>query len=213
MIHVEEQPEPSNFNAKVRVPGQRFLQQNSHRILHGTEFKKYWKHCLNDLRDAYKGICAYTASYISVDAGHAVGSVDHYLPKSEAPNLVYEWSNYRFCNPKVNENKANSNDVLDPFRIQNGWFVIDFTTFRVNPADTLPGDLKKAIQQTIDQLRLNDDNRLAQPRANRVSEYINGEISLDYLRRKYPFIAFELERQNLQETIKTRKTSAPRSAR
>lgn len=213
MIHVEEQPEPSNFKAKVMVPGQRFLQHNAHRTLRSTEFKNYWKHCLNDLRDAYNGICAYTASYINVDAGHAIGTVDHYIPKTEDRNLAYEWSNYRFCNPRVNENKDNSMDVLDPFHIQDGWFVIDFTTFRVNPADTLPDYLKNAIQQTIDQLRLNDDNRLAQPRANRVSEYINGEISLDYLRRKYPFIAFELERQNLQETIKTRKTSAPRSAR
>ncbi len=156
------------IQVQVRVPGQQFLQRNAHRTLHGNDFKRFWKHCLEELRTAYDGICAYTASHIEIDSGHAIGTVDHYLPKTKAPNLAYEWSNYRFCNPKVNENKANSEDVLDPFHIQNGWFVIDFTTFNVNPADTLPSDLKDAVQQTIDQLKLNDDNRLAQPRANRV---------------------------------------------
>ncbi|MEP7211977.1 MAG: hypothetical protein ABI791_02815 [Acidobacteriota bacterium] len=204
MIPVSERLEPSNFNTNVRVPGERFLRLHGNRPFTSKSFKgkAYWKDCLKDLRDAYSGICAYTASFIALDSGHSIGTVDHFLPKTLVPALAYEWSNYRFCNPKVNENKSNLVTIVDPFGIKYGWFVIDFVTFRVNPADGLPEYLRARVADSISNLGLNDDDRIAQPRADRVLEYVRDEVSFNHLTKNYPFIAFELDRQDLKDQIK-----------
>ena len=92
---------------------------------------------------------------------------------------------------------------MDPFKIQDGWFTIDFITFRVVPADGLPPYLADAVNSTITRLKLNNDDRLVEARVERIREYIDGLIPFEYLRRKYPFIAMELDRQDLIEGIKT----------
>ncbi len=202
MIHVQKQIEPPDFNANVRIPGNRFLATKRNSPLKSSEFKNYWKNCRAQLLTAFNGICAYTCSFIAVDAGHSVGTVDHFIPKTEDRNLAYEWSNYRFCNPRVNENKGDSLAVMDPFFIQNGWFTIDFTTFNIRPDRKQSQMLQDRVQATIDALKLNDDDRIVQARVDRIQEYARGDISFDYLNRKYPFIAMELDRQGLVEQIK-----------
>lgn len=201
MIRVQEQPEPANFNTKVRIPGNAYLLTNPNPT--SREFKKHreWSNALDDLYSAYNGICAYSASWISPVQSNP--TADHYLPKHKYPQLAYEWSNLRLCNPKMNSYKDSFEDVIDPFQIQNGWFVIDFSTFLIDSFDRLPSNLKKSIKDSIKRLKLNDDDGLVQFRAHVVREYASGEISFDHLNRHHPFIAFELGRQNLQEAIKT----------
>ena len=93
---------------------------------------------------------------------------------------------------------------MDPFHIRNGWFVLDFDSYLIKPADTLPSYQIDAVQNSIDDLKLNDDDRIVQTRVDQVKEYIQGHISYDFLCRKYPFIAAELNRQDLIESIKLR---------
>ncbi len=211
MIFVQERLEPVNFNASVRSLGNAFLARKGGVAPTSSEWKanRYWGNCLADLRSEYSAICAYTASWIAIDAGHAIGTVDHYIPKDEAPELAYEWSNYRFCNPRVNTNKDNKLDVMDPFKILDGWFTIDFTTFRVVPADGLPSYLEDAVNATITRLKLNLDDRLVQARVDRIQEYVDGLITFAYLQSKYPFIAMELDRQGLIENIKAMHPTSP----
>lgn len=201
MIRVQEQPEPTDFDTKVRIPGEAYLLTNPNPTT--KEFKRHreWSNALDDLYSAYSGICAYSASWISRTQSNA--TVDHYLPKQKKPRLAYEWRNFRLCNPKMNGYKDNFEDVIDPFYIQDGWFIIDFSTFLIDAFHVLPDYLKKAIRDSIIRLKLNVDDSLVQDRANVVKEYIRGGFTFDYLKRNYPFIAFELERQNLQEAIKT----------
>ncbi len=201
MIHVQERPEPADFDTKVRIPGNTFLTSNPNPT--NKQFKRHrdWSNALEDLYVAYGGICAYSASWIAPEQSQP--TVDHYLSKDKAPYLAYEWSNYRLCSPKMNNYKDNHEDVIDPFYIKNGWFVIDFSTFLINSAHTIPDYLKNAIDDTITRLKLNDDDSLVQSRANIVRDYAKGDFTFDYLKRKYPFIGFELERQNLQQAIKT----------
>lgn len=136
MIRVQEQPEPADFNTKVRIPGNVYLLTNPNPT--NKQFKKHrkWSNVLDDLYSAYSGICAYSASWIS--PAQSDPTVDHYLPKQKYPQQAYEWSNFRLCNPKMNRYKDNHEDVLDPFDIQNGWFVIDFSTFLIDSFSTLP---------------------------------------------------------------------------
>lgn len=204
MIRIQLQIEPPNFDATVRQPGSRWLAANARRPhIPAPDFPKYWRNSRGDLRTAFNRTCAYTASFIALDLGPSVETVDHFIPKSEGRDLAYEWSNYRFCNPRVNENKSNSVRVMDPFFIQNGWFTIDFTSFFVRPEAFLPLIWRERVQETIDDLKLNTDDRLLQSRVDRITEYAHGDISFPYLQRKYPFIASELTRQGLIENIKT----------
>jgi 5-methylcytosine-specific restriction endonuclease McrA len=210
MIFVQEQPEPADFSTKVRTPGQAFLKKLTKKPTN-TDFKKkrYWKECLTDLYKAYNGICAYSAQWIPPYITR--GTVDHYIPKHEAPELAYEWSNYRLCTERMNNNKDNHLDVMDPFRVQNGWFSINFATFFIEPGDGLPEYLRIAVENTITRLKLNDDDTLVQERVNQVQAYSDGDVSFEFLKNKYPFIASELDRQGLREEIKIRVRKKPSS--
>jgi hypothetical protein len=199
VIPVAPQDEPPNFEANVRTPGRAFLKKFRHP---GSErFKKskasYWQACLPELRQAYSEICAYSACWI-----HLGGTVDHFWPTSVRPDRAFEWDNYRLALSKLNSYKKDSTDVLDPFHIQPGWFVLNFNNLFVEPNVGLTANVETAIQKTITILRLNSDDRLVKLRLAVVKEYARGELTLDYLSRRYPFIAGELQRQNLVEAIK-----------
>jgi hypothetical protein len=103
---------------------------------------------------------------------------------------------------KLNFYKGSSTEVLDPFHIQPGWFVLNFTNLYVEPNVGLAANVETAIQKTILVLRLNSDDQLVNLRIAVVREYAKGELSFDYLSRRYPFIAGELQRQGLIEGIK-----------
>jgi len=199
MILVQEQPEPSDFGIKVRTPGQAFLRRIPSPNNRQFKAERHWRHSLSDLYAAYNGVCAYSAHWIPPK-----GTVDHYLPKAADPQLAYEWSNFRLCTDRMNNYKDDKNDVMDPFKIQNGWFVIDFTTFFVEAADALAAHVQAAVNATITRRRLNDDDDLVQERFNWVELYSNNDVSFEFLSRRYPFIASELDRQKLKEAIKVR---------
>lgn len=207
MIPVQEQPEPSDFSTKVRLPGQAFLRRVPKPNSKQFKSQRHWKNCIGDLYTAYKGICAYSAHWIPPDTSRA--TVDHFIPKDSAPELAYEWSNYRLCTEKMNGYKDNKTDVLDPFRIKYGWFIINFTTFFIEAEASLPISLKDGVNDTITRLKLNDDDTLVQQRTNWVQMYIDGDVSFDFLTRRYPFIAYELDRQGLKESIKSRSKRSP----
>jgi hypothetical protein len=135
---------------------------------------------------------------------HSEGTVDHFWPRSVRPALAYEWENYRLAFSKLNAYKASSTDVLDPFSIQAGWFVLNFENFYVESNGALPADLGSAVTRTISILRLNTDDFLVQLRFSVVKDYAKGDVTFDYLARRYPFIASELRRQDLTEAIRAR---------
>lgn len=195
LIPVTSQPQPANFEATVGIPGRDFLRRNpTPATFKGSEF---WKLCLDDLRTAYRGICAYCCLWVP-----SLCSVDHFAPKSSSPHLAYEWSNYRLAHQKVNSYKGNSTDVLDPFHIQEGWFILDFSNCFVKPNPTTPQPVQDQVTNTIAILRLNTDETLVQSRFFIVRAYSKGRCDMDFLDECYPFIATELKRQGLRDTIK-----------
>lgn len=164
----------------------------------------YWQGwCLEQLRSAYKQTCAYLGMRIHESTGDA--TVDHFLPKSRNQNSAYEWSNYRLATGDVNTAKDEA-PVLDPFEIENGWFVLDIGDFHVKPADELDVDLKVRVADSIRTLRLNERNYV-DSRARYHDEYLGlGEdfdkgglqpLPLWQLDRECPFVSAELGRQGL----------------
>ena len=113
MILVREQSEPSNFAEKVRRRGQDFLAKNPRPSAKQLADQPYWRDAAKQLYDAYDGICAYTCHWIAFDTGSR--TVEHFVPKVVAPDLAYEWSNFRLVCGRLNSRKGRHQDVLDPF--------------------------------------------------------------------------------------------------
>lgn len=197
MIPLRLQPEPSSFDAVVRIPGKRFLKMATRPI--NWDGKDYWQRTLSDLYEAYGGICSYSAEWIPYTTG--VATVDHFIPKSARPVMAYEWNNFRLACLKLNSRKGTSREVLDPFLLQPGWFILDFPSHLVKPDPALATNPRRKIQKTIDRLKLNDDDNCVKARLRWTLAYCDG-IPFDFLRRNAPFIAYELERQRLIERIK-----------
>jgi len=196
LIRVIKRPEPADFDGKVRRPGIRYLEGNQN-----PDFKRrrrYWSKAMFDLYEAYDRICAYSCCYLVAN-----GSVDHFLPKRRYPQLAYEWDNHRLASQRINSNKGDSTDVIDPFEVQNGWFVLDFPSCLIRAGSGLSNTLTDQIEKTIDELKLNTDDHFVQGRCDLMVSYAydeNDEFTLNFLKKKYPFIALEISRQNISKT-------------
>jgi hypothetical protein len=191
LIPVVPQPEPHSFDIRVRQPGRAFLTANPNK-----KPRNFWNRAIDDLHRAYKGICAYTCVYIPHQ-----GSADHFLPKSRYRDLVYEWNNYRLATEKVNSHKGESTEVIDPFIVQEGWFIIDFPSCLIRSAPNLSQVIAEQIEKTIGVLKLNTYDYFVQERCNIVLDFLDEHISFDFLSRRFPFLATEIHRQGGKDTL------------
>lgn len=214
-------PEPPDFDARVRQPGKNVFAEltgapaptrpGPKRKAVGTRVedipaselrkKALWQEVIPDLRRAYRDICAYLAMRIHPATGAA--TVDHFVPLDDAPQLAYEWSNYRLCSAQVNTNKKNHRDVLDPFLVGQGWFALDIGTFEVVPGPDLSSDVLEEVEATIARLKLNEPT-FVQARAEYHDRYlglVDAPLPLEWLEAECPFVANEMKRQGrLRET-------------
>src|SRR5215831_15757470 len=133
MIPVKPQSEPDVFDRLVRIPGINFLKQLSGAKPTDKQWKlhAYWKEVRPQLEKCYHCVCAYYAHWIPSGSCHV--TVDHYIPKSAEPELAYEWSNFRLACTNANARKSNFQDVLDPFQIEDNWFILEFPALLLKP--------------------------------------------------------------------------------
>lgn len=198
MIHVTPQPEPEDFDRTVRQKGLTWLQNNgidlNSPLPVGTKIYSYWTKCLHSLYTAYGGYCAYLAIFLDKSTGSC--TVEHFVPKSQRPDLAYEWSNYRLSCRQINSRKLNFNDVLDPFEVEDGWFQLELVSGHIFPNPHLSDNLIKRVKNTIDRLGLdNSDNK--EMRAMRYLYYCKGLVTDEYLKLDSPFVWMEAKRQGL----------------
>ena len=199
MIHVDSQPEPETFAGRVREPGRQFLQQHPEPTKQQWKNRDYWTRALGDLHTAYRGICAYSCHWIPFDTGH--DSVEHFRPKALFPAEAYEWSNYRLVCGTLNGRKGMRQDVLDPFLVPDGWFVLDFPSLLVKPTRNLPDADTRSVLSTIERLGLNDEGTCLKARLRYVRYYCLQMIDFRYLENDAPFIAGEIRRQGLVDSL------------
>ena len=200
VIPVIPKPEPEAFDELVRKKGKKFLSDFTHSKPTTAQWTThdYWNSVKAHIYSAYKGICAYSAHWIPFTAGP---QIDHYIPKSVDKNLAYEWSNYRLACSLVNSLKQDYQDVLDPFTLGKNWFFLEFPSLLVKANPELSEKDLKSVSDTIKRLKLNDD-RFVNDRNMWLEPYCLGEASFPVLQKTAPFIAYELERQDLVEKIK-----------
>lgn len=192
MIRVAVAPEYPDFDTQVRKPGAAFLVTCPAPTSEQFKKKAFWSRAAKELHAAYRGICAYTAMYLPEQ-----GSVDHFLPKTAHPNLAYEWDNFRLASGRVNSSKGHNTEILDPFSIDDDWFHLDIPACLMRPNPALEKPIRAQVSGTINTLRLNQDDNYVQERCNILIEYAQGDITLGFLERRYPFLAKEVARQQL----------------
>lgn len=206
VLKVKPQPEPDTFNELVRVPGKRFLKSTRNPTRNQWSTHAYWTKALTDMRESYGAICAYSCHWIPATGGR---SIDHFNSKSTHPGDAYEWSNYRLTFSVLNGCKGTDPNVLDPFLVQSEWFTIKFPSLLVSPAAGLKAPLTARITWTINKLHLNDEDKCLKDRFAYVRDYCLRNITLTFLRERAPFLAKELERQGLLDSIRTMMPFSP----
>ncbi|MCP5103854.1 MAG: hypothetical protein GY950_10770, partial [bacterium] len=126
MIPVEMKKEPGDFAEKVTKKAEDFLKKIPKPGKKDIDNRPYWRYALDDLRLRYENICAYSGLYIL--GGEQ--TVDHYVPRGKTwetdPMMAYKWRNFRLASWSMNNQKGESPEVVDPFKIDYGWFIIDF---------------------------------------------------------------------------------------
>lgn len=184
MIPVTPVPEPKDFDANVRQPGNLWLTANP-----TAEVKNLWSPYLEDLADGLFPLCAYSAIYCPV------GTVDHYLSKNNknAPQnraLAYEWSNYRYAAGWVNSSKGNEDAaILDPHLVGQGWFKIILPSLELVTTDKIPLPLRPQAEYTLTRLHLRNDMRVIRQRKAYYDQYCRGVCSLQGVREFAPLLA------------------------
>jgi len=207
MIHVEKQPEPDNFDERVRKRGQTFRSKIPNPGNSEWKNKEYWREAIPDLRKAYSGICAYCCVWIPRTTGNS--SVDHFIPRSVAPHLAYEWDNFRLASATMNSRKSRSTDIIDPFLVEDGWFQLVFPEMLVIPNLQLPENIKKQVIKTINDILDLNDETLIEERFEFLQQFCYTPIRLPDLKRSAPFIAIEIERQQLTKTSLKKRLKMP----
>lgn len=197
MIPVSPQPEPIGFDVNVRRRGRAFLRSTSNPTAQEFRPHEYWKWAALELYEAYRRICAYSCMYIPMPSG----TIDHFVAKSRRPDLAYEWSNLRLALHRINTHKGNVADIVDPFGVQPGWFILDFPSCLVRPGVHLSDQIINSVETTIRVLKLNEDDIFVQERCDLMVMFAQQEVALPFLQKRYPFLAAEIVRQGIQESV------------
>lgn len=203
MIHVACKPEPANFDERVRKPGRRFLAGCPNPTEKEWKSHSYWRKILRALHSAYAGVCGYSCHWIPYDTG--ADTVEHFKPKGEYPQDAYEWKNYRLVCQLLNGRKKDQEGILDPFLVENGWFVIEFPALIVKPAAGLSKQRQERIRYTCEVLGLNDEGTCMMMRQQFVTDYCKGEINFVHLEKRAPFLALQMKEQGYQDIQEIRK--------
>ena len=200
MMPIKAKKEPPKFQKLVREPGNAFLRRHPAPTQKQWKTHAYWARCATDLYQSYGGICAYSCHFIPSDTGWR--TVEHFKPKDLNPKDAYEWLNYRLVCGVLNGRKGIS-DVLDPFELVPNRFCIRFPALLVRPCDQVQGPLLKKVEDTITVLGLNDEGSCLQRRQGFVRDYCLGWCKFDLLERDAPFLASEIRRQGLIDSLPT----------
>lgn len=197
MIPVTLQPEPVDFDLKVRQKGLTWLANHGIAIdaapPKASALPNYWSNSNNQLWEAYSGVCAYLAIYFEYASG--ASSTDHFVAKSKCAGDAYEWNNYRLSCLGANRNKSNFDDVLDPIGMTPGTFELNLATGEISPNAALSAAQKELARKTIRRLNLDREDNNAM-RARHFVRYLRNKDE-ETLKELSPFVWYEADRQGL----------------
>ncbi len=205
MIRTARQPEPTNFDKKVRQKGIQTLKKlgldfclenPDESYEHGKSAKltSHWTAMNDEIYNAYGGICA----YLSIRIHPSAVTIDHFRDKAHYAGLAYEWSNYRLCSYKINIDKGNNESLLDPFTMPLPTFSLFRLTGELIVVDSLDAETKISAVNTIRILKLNS-NKNCKARLEKLGDYIEGFTLLTFVQKDSPFLYYEIQAQSIKQ--------------
>jgi hypothetical protein len=192
VIPVSRVEEPGEFDVKVRIPGNNWLARNQNLQKRPPA---YWSKFTPELGRGFKQLCGYAAMLVPAD-----GTVDHFLSiqnlnSKKRLDLVYEWSNYRFASAALNSCKKNADQqVLDPYKVKEGWFEILLPSLIMRTTNAIPEGLRNKADYTLRRLKLDHGAMVIRWRQSWYDLYMSGDLSLDGLRKVAPLIAAAVDK-------------------
>lgn len=188
MIRVPKVPEPDGF-ASERERGE------AHTRAHPSRKPlDIWSQFRPHLARGFEQRCGYAA--MRTFDGH----VDHYRCRRDHRDMIYDWSNYRYCSSSINVRKG-TKDVLDPYEIETCWFEILFPSLQLVLTPAVPEQHRERAERTIVGLGLRNDEFVLRQRGEWFGMYESGELSLDGLRKVAPLLADMVERHGVRPRV------------
>ncbi len=170
--------------------------------------RDYWSDYRDDLADGFGDLCAYTVMYCPN------GTVDHFVSWDEDNTRAYDWSNYRYAAGWYNSSKQNleSNQLLDPLAVEDGWFEIILPSMQLVATDAVPENMRERAEFMLERGRLGHDERVLRVRRQWYKLYRAKKLPLAGLRELAPLIAAAVEsaeREQGQANQRSRLGSSP----
>jgi len=192
MIRFRPGEKPAGFLEKVERPGAKWLAEHS-----SGRPKDLWSAYKPALADVFGNLCAYSVMY------EPVGTVDHFVSCDENRSKAYDWSNYRFASGWINssKNSLSSDQIFDPFTVEDGWFEILLPSLQLVATDAVPDAQRDRANFVLKRLHLRDDERVIRQRREWYRMYQAGELTLEGLRKKAPLIAAAVSKQQGRTAI------------
>lgn len=148
----------------------------------------HWRKFRGILKESFSGLCGYCET-------RCTGEVDHFQPKSEFPEKVYEWSNWIFSCHDCNNSKSDKwpdEGYVDPCaRIPSSrpenYFEFDFKNGDILPKTSLSSTDTAKAWKTILDLGLNEYPRSKNRREwiDLVSKILKSEMEDDPGHKKF----------------------------
>lgn len=187
MIRFTPQPEPTAFDEQCRQPGRQWLVEHPGY----TRPRDYWSEFEPDLRNVFKGWCAYCVMSVMR------GQTDHFIPidvlkETQQDHLAYEWSNFRYIEGVLNQRKKKAL-LLDPFEVKDDWFELLLPHLQLVLTDKVPEDIRGKAEFTLERLGLTNDTVIIRYRQKWFELYRNRKLTLEGLKEVAPQIARAVE--------------------
>lgn len=184
--------EPDEFK-RYRESGNHWLNEPPGELPKGDT--QHWRRFMRELRAGFRSLCSYGALW------EANGTVDHFLSQKNHRGQIFEWGNYRYASGWVNSSKKDKHDgkLLDPLEVGEGWFELDLPSYQLRlKREAIPADVLPRAEETMRVLKLADRENLVAVRQEWHRMYLDGELTLEGLRKKAPLLAAAVERQRTQ---------------
>lgn len=189
MIPVALGDEPDDFHDRVRQPGLKWLKVAGNRTKSRPE--DYWLRCAEALKERFGCRCGFLGQRI------ITGHVDHFISIARDPERlhVYEWTNYRWLEPTVNQSKSARGDYLDPCVLQPGWLEMRLPSLDIEATPALPPAYREAAERTVAILNRPPFKRR---RLDWLRHHLDHGVSLEVLDQEIPLLAEAIRRTGLK---------------
>jgi hypothetical protein len=188
MMRFERVPKPPGFK-EVEDSGRAWLDAPVDN--RAKQRPSLWVRYSEKLAEGFRHLCGYSAVYV------ANGQVDHFVSEKEDPRRLYDWDNYRYADGWLNASKKDlrSDQLLDPFDVEDGWFEIILPSLQLVVTEACPADRRERAERMLTRLRLSHDERVVRYRREWYRMYQDGELTLEGLAKKAPLIARAVAKQ------------------